>query len=458
MKITVLLPLILLYAFATSAQSFRINLDKGDEYFNANDYENAILYFSKAIAADPKNDTGFWYRGDAYFYQKKYQEAAQDFTQAINLRPGFWKYHYKKGNCLARMNQHALALDFYSEALRLKPDESGPWFERAWCYNQLNDTVKSCSDYQQAYNLGEKKVLSEAGALGCDWARKIIDEKPCPKPSTWVENNLDIFTGASFISKGLSCKDFEIKSKTNNVYLTDNLIGIDEEINIKILKPKGFCADGNGDSHFGTSYSISDSLGNVVIKVDDLYKNQTKGIPEEYLKSLSVSLKLNSLGLGMKYILRISFFDKRSEAKLDVVFPFSMVEKTAVHMETKASTNMLGLGINSVSVNASAESMEFSCPGETVTADAYKMKPDKKYKITLNGVKALAMDATFNVQFVSKQGEYTTVGEGKTISDGNFFAFTFHTAAIKPGSYNVHIRLKDSSGSMYNFVIPTYVK
>src|SRR5438874_8347822 len=69
---------------------------KGNQFFEAKQYEQAVAEFAKAIEANSKQPAFYENRGFAYIALEKGKKEAADFSKPINLRPK------KKGPTSAR--------------------------------------------------------------------------------------------------------------------------------------------------------------------------------------------------------------------------------------------------------------------------------------------------------------------------------------------------------------------
>lgn len=61
--------------------------NKGYDYDVQEDYDNAILAYSKAIELNPKDADAYNNRGAIYDIKKEYDLAIQDYNKAIELTP-----------------------------------------------------------------------------------------------------------------------------------------------------------------------------------------------------------------------------------------------------------------------------------------------------------------------------------------------------------------------------------
>ena len=71
----------------TDTTQSRQYFQQGMSKFDAEDYTNAIDYFTKALAHDQNYSEAYKYRGRSYYRLKEYKNAIEDFNKAIYLTP-----------------------------------------------------------------------------------------------------------------------------------------------------------------------------------------------------------------------------------------------------------------------------------------------------------------------------------------------------------------------------------
>ena len=75
----------LAFQMNSSANRVTRNLDLGNKYLLAEDYDGAISAFSKAIEIDSMNADAYIGRGDAYKAKGDYEKAWDDYKKAQEL-------------------------------------------------------------------------------------------------------------------------------------------------------------------------------------------------------------------------------------------------------------------------------------------------------------------------------------------------------------------------------------
>lgn len=94
-----------------------ISLAKQDQRTAYENYNNAILEFSRAIELYPRYATAYMNRGVAYMYQKKFNLALNDLNKAIECDPQDWAIYYNRAAFYSLQKQLDLALVDLDKAL-----------------------------------------------------------------------------------------------------------------------------------------------------------------------------------------------------------------------------------------------------------------------------------------------------------------------------------------------------
>ncbi|MDZ4757129.1 MAG: tetratricopeptide repeat protein [Bacteroidota bacterium] len=442
--------------YIVSSQSFDSLITQGDEYYNSMDYEKAIDYFGKAIATDPSQSKGYWYRGDAYRESEKYVEAIKDYTEAIKLDPANWKFYRNRGRCYTKLSEYSLALKDFDKGLELEKSEAELWKYRGDCYTKMEKKDLACSDYQKSYEL-DKTGKAEAKELACEWTKNLV--KPCPtEPYRYGNIEVDPFTGAIFICKGLSYNKFELKPEEGNGFITGPKLGI-ESIKLKLLEPKGFCVDDEDNAFSGLGFGLYNDKDSSLGEAEDLYKDSKKGLPLEYLKSLSMTLGFTDttiLKYGQKYTVKVRFFDKRGTAEAFIIFPFTMAANTAIHNNISSSHSSLGVGIMGGYVGAYIGKFTIIETATKKEANLFHLAANTDYKFNLEQLKDIGNNINYTLRVVDNKGNIVKETNAKTTVTNGTGAINFTTKNLvaTPAGYSVWLKLDDGKDNSIGLSIP----
>ena len=173
--------------FQESEEDLSSLIQKGDEFFNLEDFSKAIDFYNKAINLDDDDYETFYYRGiSKYFLDQnseaikdldkaiklnpedsriwdfrgrskyflgQYEEAIKDLDKAIKLNPDdfcIWEFRGKSNYHLDQNNEAIKDLD---EAINLDPENSDPWYLRGLCYYKLDENEVAIDDFETAIDL-----------------------------------------------------------------------------------------------------------------------------------------------------------------------------------------------------------------------------------------------------------------------------------------------------------------
>ena len=82
------------------------------------DYNEAIIYFDKALAIDPKYEPAYINKGLALYGLGKYNEAINSYEKALTINPNDGAALINIGSALVKLGQYDKARDFFKKAAR----------------------------------------------------------------------------------------------------------------------------------------------------------------------------------------------------------------------------------------------------------------------------------------------------------------------------------------------------
>ena len=450
--------LLVLITPSLTAQTFEENINKGDVFYNAGNYVEAIRYFSQAIELDKKNVKGYWYRADAYRQNLQYTEGVADYTKALELEPQNVKFLTRRGDCYYNLNQFQLALNDYARALEYDKTNATLWLYRGDSYAKLNDSNNACDDYQQAFELGDKSAKVQARLNNCDWVKAL--QKPCPKGEAPI-NRMDIepFSGATIISRGLTYDKFEVLTVKDENTVTGPEYAMGEEFDFKITKPKDFCKDDDDAVFFGIGVTLKEGEKEL-ISVGNIYEGQEQGVMEESIKFLASKVDFRApMELGKMYQLAIRFFDTHGNGEVSVQVPIKLTAVSHTSNTTFRTESSLGAGIKTASVGIEPIKLECRQKGKKETLKSYILNRNLTYSTTLMAKAALPKGAVVYHRLVSVQGDLVFERAGKVVINQSQATFEIITTGLKPGTYKLWTRISDpESTTSIGLVMPVVVR
>ena len=123
---------------------------RGVELAGQGALEPALVEFTAAIEANPKDPRFYRDRGGVYLTMKRFQDAVNDFTKAIELAPKDHVNYSLRGAALNELNQFEPALADLNKALEMKPDDPQTLERRGYVYFKQNKFQEALADYNKA--------------------------------------------------------------------------------------------------------------------------------------------------------------------------------------------------------------------------------------------------------------------------------------------------------------------
>ncbi|KAF9797565.1 hypothetical protein SFRURICE_007342 [Spodoptera frugiperda] len=96
--------------------------EKGNAALAAGKLDDAVKYYTEAIAVDPSNHVLYSNRSAAHAKAQNYEAALEDANQTIALNPTWTKGYSRKGSALAYLGRHDEAIETYNKGLELDPN------------------------------------------------------------------------------------------------------------------------------------------------------------------------------------------------------------------------------------------------------------------------------------------------------------------------------------------------
>ena len=162
---------------------------KGNEFFKAKSYDQAIQWYTKAIDCDPNAEAaGAVYSNRAASYQglAKFQDAVNDAEACIRVRPDWLKGHFRKGVAMESMNNVDQALKAFEAALRTEPKNE----EVQEKVSTLRARIKDRNDKTQPQHL---RSADDAKLLG----NSLFGEGKYERASAFYGRALEVGTSLS---------------------------------------------------------------------------------------------------------------------------------------------------------------------------------------------------------------------------------------------------------------------
>lgn len=168
MKTTIFLTALLLICSTSSfSQRYLRHYNKGNEYLDTRNYQEAIDEFTKAIESFGDFYEAYYNRGLAKNIIKDYPGALNDYNKAIELRPSFAPVFNNRGLVKKELEDMRGAINDYCTAIRIDNTFADAYFNLANAYILIQQTDSACMHYRKAHEMGQKRAF-EQFAKHCD--------------------------------------------------------------------------------------------------------------------------------------------------------------------------------------------------------------------------------------------------------------------------------------------------
>jgi tetratricopeptide (TPR) repeat protein len=130
--------------------------ERGKEYLDAGDYDQALEAFSQALKSDPTNARLHYLRGVTYTWLEDYDNALIDLNRAIKLTPKYTEAYYERGMAHLNLGNYGLAGEDFDQALKLDAEYADAYIGRGWMHYLLDEYADALKDADQAIQLDKR--------------------------------------------------------------------------------------------------------------------------------------------------------------------------------------------------------------------------------------------------------------------------------------------------------------
>ena len=123
--------------------------NKGLEFFQKNDFENAIICFFQALTHDKNYAHAYSNIGNILIQKREFEEAINMYQKAINIDNQNSLYHFNLGIAYSNINNIKASAKEYKQSLKLDPRNLKAYKFLGNCYIQLKDFKKAVTTYRK---------------------------------------------------------------------------------------------------------------------------------------------------------------------------------------------------------------------------------------------------------------------------------------------------------------------
>jgi tetratricopeptide (TPR) repeat protein len=132
--------------------------DRGVEYYQNGNNEEAIREFNRALALNPNHDEALFYRGAAYYRSGNLDQAIEDWNRVKTLNPlvavdNYLANAYRERGILREQSSIDNAIGDYTQAIKLNQKLHIAYFNRGNAYFAKHDPNSAIPDYSMVINI-----------------------------------------------------------------------------------------------------------------------------------------------------------------------------------------------------------------------------------------------------------------------------------------------------------------
>jgi tetratricopeptide (TPR) repeat protein/tRNA A-37 threonylcarbamoyl transferase component Bud32 len=136
-------------------------LERGDDLFNQNRYQEAVTAYDKVLQIQPGHEMIWFKQGLAYEGMGNYESAITAYDRVLQLRPEDYLAWLKRAKALEFLERYEGALAAYDEVLRIQPDNYWVWCDRAQVLEKLGRGEDALAAYERAVQLQPDFTLAQ---------------------------------------------------------------------------------------------------------------------------------------------------------------------------------------------------------------------------------------------------------------------------------------------------------
>lgn len=135
-----------------------IYVNRGTAYFIKGDFNKAVLDYSKALGIDSSNASAYANRASVYFKMGDYVKSISDSTEALRINPKDAATFCNRGSAYSRSGDYELAIKDFNQALALVPKFASAYYNRAIVYFRKKDYDQAILDCSRALEIDPQYV------------------------------------------------------------------------------------------------------------------------------------------------------------------------------------------------------------------------------------------------------------------------------------------------------------
>lgn len=127
--------------------------EQAETFVIKHDYDNAILFYDKALERLPRYENAWLKKGDALSHLKRHEEALVCYDKVLQINPESTDAWNLKGVCLSDLKRYDKALECFDEATLLNPMHYAAWNFMGVCFFNLKQLENALECFEKAIKI-----------------------------------------------------------------------------------------------------------------------------------------------------------------------------------------------------------------------------------------------------------------------------------------------------------------
>jgi len=147
--------------------------------YSAENTDQQIQFYSKAIDLDPEMTEAYNNRGNIYQGLGNENEALKEYDKAISLDPYYAPVYINRGNTYQNLGDYDKAIKDYHSAVMLAPDNAQAFLYRGMCYKNMGQYLAAIQDFAKVQKMNTTKknlVMALYYSGSCFYKMKKFDQ------------------------------------------------------------------------------------------------------------------------------------------------------------------------------------------------------------------------------------------------------------------------------------------
>ena len=145
--------------------------EKGYSFHISNQYEEAIMAYTRVLDINPLNAKAYNSRGIAWAKKGNHDRAIADYNKALEINPRDAKAYNNRGIAWADKGNHDRSIADYNKALDINPRYAKAYYNRGNAWADKGNHDKAIADYNMALEI-DPRYAEAYCCRGLAWADK----------------------------------------------------------------------------------------------------------------------------------------------------------------------------------------------------------------------------------------------------------------------------------------------